>query len=244
MKKDPAPVPEAEDDAREEPRTRIVAAATQLLASGGREALTTRAVAAAASVQAPTLYRLFGDKQGLLDAVAEHGFALYLQQKKVRKPCQDLLDELRNGWDLHVGFGLENPAIYSIMYGEPRPGLKSSAAEAAEHVLEQLMQRLAAAGQLRVSERRAAELLHAAACGTVFSLLALAAPERDMGLSEAAREATIAAITSGAKAIHSPAPAAAAVALRAVLPDAPALTRGERLLLEELLERLANGRAV
>ena len=55
-------------------RDRILAEAVDLLARGGREALTTRAVAAAAGVQAPTISRLFGDKQGLVDAVAEHGF--------------------------------------------------------------------------------------------------------------------------------------------------------------------------
>ncbi|WP_338419811.1 TetR family transcriptional regulator [Streptomyces klenkii] len=33
--------------------------------------MTTRAVAAAAGVQAPAIYRLFGDKDGLLEAVAE-----------------------------------------------------------------------------------------------------------------------------------------------------------------------------
>ncbi|MBC8122483.1 MAG: TetR family transcriptional regulator, partial [Gemmatimonadaceae bacterium] len=49
-------------------RARIVVAAAGLIDSGGRDAATTRAVAAAAAVQAPTIYRLFGDKRGLLDA--------------------------------------------------------------------------------------------------------------------------------------------------------------------------------
>ncbi|NED93539.1 helix-turn-helix transcriptional regulator, partial [Streptomyces sp. SID11233] len=43
-------------------RERIVAAATELLEESGREAVTTRAVAARAGVQAPAIYRLFGDK--------------------------------------------------------------------------------------------------------------------------------------------------------------------------------------
>ena len=55
------------------PRERILAATAKLLAEGGREAASTRAVGAAAGVQAPTIYRLFGDKQGLLDAVAARG---------------------------------------------------------------------------------------------------------------------------------------------------------------------------
>jgi AcrR family transcriptional regulator len=64
---------------RDEVRARILAAAAALIADGGRDALTTRAVSAAAGVQAPTIYRLFGDKSGLLDAVAELGFAAYLR---------------------------------------------------------------------------------------------------------------------------------------------------------------------
>ena len=62
-----------------ETRQRIVEAAARLLEEGGREAVSTRAVSAAAGVQAPTIYRIFGDKRGLLDAVASHGLAAYLK---------------------------------------------------------------------------------------------------------------------------------------------------------------------
>jgi len=65
---------------------------------------------------------------------------------------------------------------------------------------------------------------------------------RDPGWAEAAREAVIAAITTGSPALDSPGPAAAAIALRAVLPDATVLTDGERRLLEEWLDRLADSR--
>src|SRR5690606_40448701 len=65
-----------------DPRRRILEAAAGLLAEGGPEAASTRAVAAAAGVQAPTLYRLFGDKQGLLEALAAHGFERYLADKQ------------------------------------------------------------------------------------------------------------------------------------------------------------------
>src|SRR4051812_37628384 len=96
-------------------RERIVAAPSKLLAKGGRDALTTRAVAAAARVQAPTMYRLFGDKRGLLDAVVAHGIASYLRDKSTRAPLPDPIADLRAGWDLHVAFGLANPAVYALM---------------------------------------------------------------------------------------------------------------------------------
>jgi AcrR family transcriptional regulator len=227
--------------ARDEARARIVAAAAGLLARGGRDALTTRAVAAAAGVQAPAIYRLFGDKGGLLDAVAEHGFAAYLGEKEVREPGPDPVQDLRAGWDLHVGFGLANPALYSLMYGDPHAGVRPPAAAAAGQILREHIRRIAVAGRLRVSEEKAAHLVHASGCGTVLTLLALPADRRDPGLQEAAREAVIAAITTESPALESPGPAVAAIALRAVLPDATALTGGERRLLEEWLDRLAAG---
>ena len=237
----PAPTEEA-DSVRDDVRTRIVAAAIHLLTKGGRDALTTRAVAAAAGVQAPTLYRLFGDKRGLLDAVAEHGFVAYLNQKTAHKPSRDPVEDLRTGWDLHVEFGLAHPALYSLMYGDPHPGLRSPAAEIAKKILEEHIRQIAVAGRLRVSEEKAVDLVHAAGCGTVFTLLAMPVDCRDQGLSRDAREAVLTAITTNSSALKKPGPEGAAVALRAALPDAKTLTEGERHLLGEWLERIATSR--
>ena len=173
------------------PRARMVEVAAHLLATGGREAVTTRAVAAGAGVQAPTIYRLFGDKDGLLDAVAEHGFQTYLTQKAVRSAGDDPVDDLRVGWDLHVGFGLANPALYALMYGDPRPGSPSSAAMDAGRMLRAHIRRIAEAGRLRVGEEQAAHLFHAAACGTVLTLLGLVEEQRDPALSHLARDAAL-----------------------------------------------------
>src|SRR3954452_5922403 len=126
-------------------RTRIVTAAAALLAADGRDAVTTRAVAAAAAVQAPTIYRLFGDKSGLLDAVAEHGFAGYVRSKQAREVGPDPVENLRSGWDLHIGFALANPAIYAIMSGDPRPGVKPPAAAAGEEILREHIRSIAVA---------------------------------------------------------------------------------------------------
>lgn len=220
-------------------RDRIVAAAAGLLTEGGREAVSTRAVSAAAGVQAPTIYRLFGDKQGLLDAVAEHGFSTYLNSKTRRPPSADPVENLRAGWDLHVDFGLANPALYSLMYGDPHPGAAPPAAVAAAEVLAQHIRRIAEAGRLRVGEDRAAHLVHAAGCGTTLTLIALPEDRRDPALSDLAREAVIAAIITDASAAATPGPVSAAVALRAVLPQTSVLTPHERALLEEWLDRIA-----
>jgi len=223
--------------ASETTRERIIEAAAALLTQGGREAVSTRAVGAAAGVQAPTLYRLFGDKQGLLDAVASHGFAAYLREKAALKPGDDPVQDLRQGWDLHVGFGVENPAYYALLYGEPRPGVRSPATREAEEILAGQVRRIAEAGRLRVSEERAAHLIHSAAAGMTFQLIGLLPEQRDPALSALAREAVIAAVTTDA-------PAAGdgvtgnAIALRAALPRLAELSPAERALLDEWLGRL------
>ena len=224
---------------RDDTRARIVASAIDLLNHGGRDAVTTRAVADTAGVQVPTLYRLFGDKQALLNAVAEHGFTAYLTEKMLPRTGQDPVEELRTGWDLHVAFGLAHPAIYLLMYAEPRPGVRSLAAETSHRVLKEHLLGVAAVGRLRFSEERAAQVFHASGCGTVLTLLAMPEGDRDMSLSEIAREAAIAAITTDEPAFEGSGSAAAAVALRAALPEVRSLSDGERSLLTEWLNRLA-----
>jgi len=220
-------------------RERIVEAAAALLTEGGREAVSTRAVSAAAGVQAPTIYRLFGDKRGLLDAVAGHGFAAYLRSKTALEKTADPVEDLRRGWDLHVGFGLENPAYYALIYGEPRPGAKSPAARDAAAILENQVRRIAEAGRLRVSEERAAHLIHSAGAGITFELISLPPERRDMELSRLARESVIAAVTTE-KPMASDGTTGHAIALRAALPRIDALSAGEKALLAEWLDRMVD----
>lgn len=230
---------ETAGDVREAARARVVKAAAALVARGGREALTTRSVAAAAGVQAPTLYRLFGDKDGLIDALVLHGYQTYLEEKAVRQASPDPVDDLRRGWDLHVEFGLANPGLYVLMYGEPRPGRVLPAIAAAREILAEHVARIAAGGRLRVPEQQAAELIHAAGSGTVLSLLATEEDRRDLHLSALARETVIAAVTTDTVGVAAPEPAAAAITLRARVSQTTALSKPERDLLDEWLTRIA-----
>ncbi|MFD6394165.1 TetR/AcrR family transcriptional regulator [Nocardia sp. NPDC060259] len=225
--------------AAERNRERIIAAAAQLLAEGGREAVSTRAVSAAAGVQAPTIYRLFVDKQGLLDAVAAYGFAAHLSEKTSLEPTDDPVADLRTGWDLNMEFGLANPALYTLMYAEPRPGGTSPAALTALAVLGAHIHRIAEAGRLRIDEARATQLVHAVGGGTTLALIATPPDHRDITVSHLAREAVIATITTDVPISAAPGAAGAAVALRALLPQTTALTTGERGMLTELLDRIA-----
>lgn len=221
-----------------EPRARIVEAARKILERDGREALTTRAVASAARVQAPTIYRLFGDKRGLLDAVVAHGVATYMQSKARTKPVGDPIDELRLGWDQHIDFGLAHPAIYALMAD---PSLQLQAARSGTEHLKQKVHRIALAGRLRVSEVRAVDLVHAAGLGTVLALLERPEAERDLELSVIAREAVVAAITTKTNVVKANKVSTAATALRAGLAELTELTPRERDLLGEWLARIESG---
>ena len=209
-------------------RERIIQAAARLLARGGREAASTRAVSAAAGVQAPTIYRQFGDMRGLLEAVARATLAGYVRRKTARAHTADPIEELRRGWDQHVAFGLENPVVYSLIYGDPAVVADSPAVRDGFANLLALVAQAAAAGRLRVSVPHAAQLIAAAGQGVTLALIAIPSGERDPKLSVAMREAVITAITlSSASAValgESPGVgrvAARAVALRAVLAEAP-----------------------
>ncbi|GAA0594688.1 TetR/AcrR family transcriptional regulator [Actinomadura livida] len=225
---------------RDATRERIIKAAYGLLTEGGREALSTRAICAESGVQSPAIYRIFGDKQGLLDAVADHGFESYLASKTSLGETDDPVDDLRRGWDLHVEFGVGNPSLYSLIYGDARPGVETPAARRASAILAHSIRRIAETGRLRVSEERAALLVHSAGRGTTFTLISLPEDQRDPALSTLAREAAITAVTTDTGPTTPADPTHLAIALRAATPRLTTLTPAEQTLLTEWLTRIAN----
>lgn len=174
---------------------KVLRAAAELLRTGGIDAVSTRAVAAAAGVQPPVIYRRFGNKQGLLDAVSSFVFDEYLRQKcSVVATSMDPLHELEMLWDLHVDFGLTYPHCYLLGY--VRPGQTDAATRGARtrRMLVELVARLGEQGRLRVSIERAADLVYAAGIGVVVTLIPMLPDERDLRISHLARDNALAAI--------------------------------------------------
>ncbi|MFG3257901.1 TetR/AcrR family transcriptional regulator [Streptomyces sp. NPDC048172] len=241
-------------------RRRIVESAVELLESGGPDAVSTRAVAAAAGVQPPAIYRHFGDKDGLLEAVAEHGYAQFLEGKRARlDPApEDPVEELRRGWDMVVDFGVSRPELFAVMNGATGRG-SDSAHRAGLEILRGRVRRLAAGGWLRVDEELAAQIIQATGQGAVITWHSTPAERHDPALLTVLRESMIAAVTRAEPAIaaEESGPAAAARALRAALTaddgtdtatdtdgtdadaDTDVLSDAERHLLREWLTRLA-----
>ncbi|PPF52393.1 TetR family transcriptional regulator [Clavibacter michiganensis] len=249
MTADASEADEASADPRSGTRDRIVDVAADLLRASGRAAVTTRAVSEAAGVQAPTIYRLFGDKEGLLDAVAEREMTRFSAVKAdaVRAAAAgavDAVDDLRTGWDATIAFGLANPDLYALM-SDPARGPGSPAVRAGVALLEERVHRVALAGRLRVAEPVAVDLLHAAATGALLSSIRRPAADRDRVLVDVMREAVLERILTprpGGRARHEPGLVERAVALRAHLADADRLSAGERTLLAEWLDRIAAAR--
>ncbi|MFD6530991.1 TetR/AcrR family transcriptional regulator [Streptomyces sp. NPDC060184] len=231
-------------------RQKIVLAAASLLEEGGLDAVSTRAVAARAGVPTPSIFRIFGDKDGLLEAVAEHGFRRYLEVKAELFTGEDPVQALRDAWDLHIRFGLEHPAYYTLVYGRVRPGHMPQTGRRAADDLRRMIVRVAAAGRLRVSVERATEVMHSTGAGTILTLIGHPEKARDLRNAWEAREMVINTLTLPAEGPATPGQetfgsvvAGRATALLAALGQdgtAP-LSTGERTLLLEWLDRLADG---
>lgn len=221
-------------------RTRIIQAALRLLADHHGEELSTRAVCRLAGVQAPAIYRIFGHKQGLIDAAAADGFDTYTRSLVVRPPCADPVDGLRRGWDLHVQFALDEPTLYVLTYGHPRPGPLPPAAAKAAEMLGHRIRRVAEAGRLRLAENHATQLLQAGACGTALTLIGTEEQARDLEISYLARESLISTITTSPPTVVKPDLISAAVHVRSALRTTAALTEREISLLEEWIDRITD----
>lgn len=226
--------PETSVDAR----SGIVAAATRLLGEGGAAAVTTRAVAHAAGVQPPTIFRLFGDKDGLLQAVAEHVMAAYVSDKATQAAAEngDPIDDLRAAWRTHIGFGLANPEVYLLLI-EPGRLRHSPALAAGTEVLNARVARVAAAGLLKVSQERAVGMIQAAGTGAVLALLSQPEEQRDAHLPDVLFQAVLDSILTTKPVPPTSDPVAVAVTFQAALPELPTLSDAERTLLTEWLTR-------
>lgn len=216
--------------------------ASEALHEHGPSAVTTRRVAEEAGVQAPSIYRLFGDKNGLLEAVAEYVMATFVSAKALSVEAAvaddiDPLDDLRAGWDAQIDFGVTNPTLF-LFLNDPVRAATSPATRAGIDILRARVHRVALSGCLRVSEDRAVDLIRAGGVGTITTILATTPEERDPTLAESMYEAVLRQIVTDQAAEKSNDSIATAVAFRAMAPDLNILTSAERQLLSDWLDRV------
>ena len=225
-------------------REKILEAATELLAGASAADVSTRAVCERAGVGAPMLYRLFGDKAGLLAAVVNRGFERYLASKRAARPGEDPVEDLRDGWDNHMRFALEHPSHYRLMYS-PELTVPPAAAQEAHDLLHGILERCAAEGRLTVPPALATRMIMSANVGAALSTLTRPEQYTDGTFAERLRDAVLDSVTRPADtAVRdegrqvSVAAATLAARLRADLP--PTLTAAESALLQQWLEKLSD----
>lgn len=171
-------------------RERILEATAELLATKDALAISTRAICDRAGVGMPEIYRQFGDKQGLLTAVADIGFERFLANKRRNPLTADPVADLRTAWDSHVAFALRNPHLYRLMFtpaGDSRP----QAIKEAQAMLLSAVERCREVGRLRTTPELAAQSILSANVGVC--VMALSFPELygGQGISQSVRDAVI-----------------------------------------------------
>jgi AcrR family transcriptional regulator len=221
----------------------LQAAEAQLQVSPARD-ISTRAVCDAVGVGAPVLYRLFGDKNGLLAAVVDRAFERYLTSKRTQKLSDDPVNDLYSAWDAHIAFALKNQAVYRIAYA---PGLADVPAgvDEARLLLVERLARCAQAGRLNTTPDEAAQIMMAASIGVALSLITQPTTFTHRGLSQRVRDAVVGSfLVDAAPATDQNAGSLTSVALQmsALIRSAPTpLTDPEVLLMLQWLDTIASG---
>ncbi|MDX2916996.1 MULTISPECIES: TetR/AcrR family transcriptional regulator [Streptomyces] len=229
-------------------RTRILEVAATLVRESPDGDISTRAVCEAAKVGPPALYRHFGDKEGLLSAVVDHGFEEYLATKRERGETTDAVEDLRRGWDSHIAFALDNRNLYRLM-NSPAMRTPPAAALESHRILTGDLERAAAQGRIRVAPELAAQMIMSANVGVALMLVSRPATFDDIGVSHRVRDALYATVLTP----EPPREPSASVPADAEVPTAAArlsallrkergagLSTAEAALMKEWLDRVAN----
>lgn len=222
-------------------RQRILRAAADLLREGGPQKVSTRSVAAAAGVQPPDLYRLFGDKDRLVDqAVAEVQREFMRGKKILASRSRDALQEFRRLWSAHVSFGLTHPEVYVLAYGHAQTGVASPASAEMSAMFAEHLAALARQGGVGLNVTQAARVALLLAVGTTMMQIPTAKRHRDHGLTALALRCAEAAVLTE-RTVAEPQVRTHAENLRKALRGAQRLpfSAAERSLLNEWLTELA-----
>jgi AcrR family transcriptional regulator len=106
---------------REGLRTRILDAARELFAAYGYEAVTMRRVAERIEYTTAVIYAHFRDKETLLRELCEADFRAFHKSLGRIAHAADPVERLRRMGRAYVGFALENPNHYRLMFMNPAP---------------------------------------------------------------------------------------------------------------------------
>ncbi|MEU8800928.1 TetR/AcrR family transcriptional regulator [Spirillospora sp. NPDC048819] len=134
-------------------RTTLLDAASRLLATEGPQALALRRIAAEAGCSTTVLYRMFGGKAGLTEALYIEGFERFRRRLAAVPHDPDPRVHLRELGLAYRANALAERNYYGLMFGEPVPGFQPgekalATALSAYMILEDAVAACAAAGLL------------------------------------------------------------------------------------------------
>lgn len=117
-------------------RSTLLQAATDLIGEGGIDALSMRKLADRAGVSRTAPYHHFSDKQALLSALAQAGFARFEQQlQQTLSGGTDGPDALHAFVRCYIDFARHHPQTYDLMFGHSvwRAGVPSEQLKGEAH---------------------------------------------------------------------------------------------------------------
>ncbi len=166
---------QGQEDLRKTLRQGMLDAATRLLTEEGPAALTVRKVAEAVNCSTTLLYSLFGDKDGLSNALYLEGFARlkaeFAASARLDKPCG--LQRLNEIAQTYHRYAKNNPSYYMVMFGDAIAGFvpplesRNQAWESLAVMIDAFDECMQAGALPRTNPTAAARLLWAAMHGAV-----------------------------------------------------------------------------
>ena len=172
------PFARAQQAGQEALRKTLLDAAGRLLTEAGPQALTMRRIASEVGCSTTVLYSMFGNKEGIAQALYTEGFERFRRRLEGVPDDGAALDRLGAMGDAYRENALAEPNYYGLMFGQPIPGFTPSpesieAARATLSMLTAQVERCMDAGVLRRQDPWAvAEVVWAAAHGAVSLELA------------------------------------------------------------------------
>jgi AcrR family transcriptional regulator len=140
-----------------ETETAILEAARDLLAEGGLDALSMRAVAARVGLSATAIYHWFQGKEDLVDRVVQHGFQR--SEAYMWKAIEDLpagsLERVAALGEAYIRFALENREYFKIIFAIQTPAprqIEDVPGQGGYRVLRQCVVEAMEAGNMRRAE--------------------------------------------------------------------------------------------
>jgi AcrR family transcriptional regulator len=103
---------------------KIATAARRLLDREGAEAVTMRRVAEAVGITPMAVYRHYADRAGLLNALANEGFAELARRLATQRFSVDIERRLTKMANIYLEHALENPRLFELMFLKPREGAR------------------------------------------------------------------------------------------------------------------------